>query len=263
MGMEHRMLRGPVKAMLRMLYPPQCLSCGQIVASGPDATPAQHAGGGLCPGCWQETCFISGLACASCGAPLADDGHCGTQEQEARCDDCLSVARPWHHGRAAIVYSGVGRELVMTLKHGDRPDLAPTLALWLSQAAAPVIRPGMIVAPVPLHFRRLLKRRYNQSALLARHLAGMQGLRHLPHLLLRRRHTPGQDHRGVADRLANISGAIVINPRRASRIAGRQVLLVDDVMTSGATLAAAAEALLAAGSGPVSVAVLARAVKDA
>ncbi|RNF35833.1 ComF family protein [Paracoccus methylarcula] len=266
--MQHRLLGGPVKAVLHMLYPPQCLSCGQLAAGAADDPPSHPTGAGLCPACWQETHFISGLACTRCGAPLPDDGHRGAQEhgaQEhgARCDDCLSVVRPWQHGRAAIVYSGTGRELVLTLKHGDRPDLAPALAPWLLQAAAPIIRPDMIVAPVPLHFRRLLKRRYNQSALLARHLAKLRGLHHLPDLLLRRRHTPAQDHRGVADRFANVSGTIGINPRHAPRITGKPVLLVDDVMTSGATLATATEALLAAGSGPVSVAVLARAVKDA
>ncbi|SIS88365.1 ComF family protein [Paracoccus saliphilus] len=260
MGMEHKVLRRPIKAVLRMLYPSQCLACGQIVMSeGNDALP-QRAATDLCPDCWQDTHFISGLACTRCGAPLPDDGI--DYDQDVTCDDCLAFPRPWHDGRAAILYSGTGRKLVLTLKHGDRPDLAPALAGWLSVAAAPVIRPGMIVAPIPLHFRRLLKRRYNQSALLARHLAKAHGLPHIPDLLLRKRHTPAQDHRGVSDRFANISGAIMVNPRRISCISGKPVLLVDDVMTSGATLAAATEALLAAGSGPVFVTVLARAVKD-
>lgn len=240
-----------MKAALRLLYPPQCISCGQPVADGTAE---------LCPDCWRETRFITGCACTRCGAPLPDDGT--GIEAGATCDDCLHIARPWRRGRAALVYSGTGRQLVLALKHGDRPDLAPHLAGWLTAAAAPLIRPGMIVAPIPLHFRRLFRRRYNQATLLAAHLAKARGLPHMPDLLLRKRYTPGQDHKGVSDRFDNIAGALALNPRRSARVLGRPVLLIDDVMTSGATLAAAAEVLLAAGSGPISIAVLARAVKD-
>ena len=162
----------------------------------------------------------------------------------------------------AALYSGTGRRLVLALKHGDRPDLAPALATWLARAASPLIGPDTVVAPIPLHLRRLLKRRYNQAALISGRVARAHGVLHLPDLLIRRRHTPGQDHRGVGDRFANVAGALGVNPRRMAALAGRPVLLVDDVMASGATLSAAADALLAAGSGPVSVAVLARAVKD-
>lgn len=244
-----------MKGALRLIYPPQCLGCGLPVAGDGDG------GLHLCPDCWRETQFITGTSCHRCGAPLPDDGT-GANDDSLICDDCMAIARPWRHGRAAVVYAGTGRSLVLALKHGDRPDLAPALAGWLSRAAAPLIRPGMVVAPVPLHLKRLMKRRYNQAALVSTHLAKARGLEHLPDLLIRHRHTEGQDHRSVSDRFANIAGALTVNPRRAGRIEGRAVLLVDDVMASGATLAAASEVLLAAGSGPISVAVLARAVKD-
>lgn len=255
MGVEHRVLLAPMKAALRLVYPPQCLSCGIPVASG--GTEAVE----LCPDCWRETRFIAGLCCEKCGAPLPGDVADGDGEA-LLCDDCLTIARPWHRGRAAMVYAGTGRQLVLALKHGDRLDLAPALAAMLSRAVAPLIRPEMIVAPVPLHLRRLMRRRYNQSALVSARLARLHGLDHLHDLLLRRRHTPGQDHRSVSDRFANVAGAIAVNPRRAAQLAGRPVLLIDDVMTSGATLAAATETLSAAGAGAISVAVLARAVKD-
>lgn len=244
-----------MKGALRLLYPPQCVACGAPVAGGRD-DPGQ-----LCPACFPDTRFVTGPACARCGVPLPDDGT-GADDPMLTCDDCLAMARPWHRGRAAMVYSGTGRRLVLALKHGDRPDLAPALAVWLARAAAPLMRPDTIVAPIPLHLRRLLKRRYNQAALISGRVARAHGAAHLPGLLVRCRHTPGQDHRGVSDRFANIAGALAVNPRHAAALAGRPVLLVDDVMASGATMAAATDALLAAGSGPVSVAVLARAVKD-
>lgn len=238
-----------MKGALRLVYPPQCLGCGAAVAEE----------GGLCAPCWREAAFISGAACGRCGVPLPGDG--GAAEGLV-CDDCAVIARPWDRAAAALVYAGTGRRLALALKHGDRPDLAPALGRWLAAAAAPLVRPGMVVVPVPVHPRRLLKRRYNQAALLARQVARAHGLAHRPVALRRLRHTPMQDHRGVADRFENQRGAIAVAPREAPRLAGRPVLLVDDVMASGATAAAAAEALAQAGAGPVSVAVLARAVKD-
>lgn len=250
MGQEHRGLRGAMKGALRLLYPPQCLCCGAGV---------DHEGA-LCPDCWRETNFISGCACDRCGAPLP--GETASDGMAMTCDDCMIMARPWDRGRAALVYGKTGRSVVLALKHGDRADLAPALSGWLYQAALPLIGPDTIVAPVPLHWQRLMRRKYNQAALLALGVADRASVPHLPGLLRRLRHTPGQDHRSVGDRFANIAGALAVDPALRARILGRPVLLIDDVMTSGATLAAASEALLAAGSGPVSVAVLARAVKD-
>lgn len=251
------MLSGAVKAALALVYPPQCLACGEPVAGGAGAV---H----LCPACWPEAVFIGAACCDCCGAPLP----AGPEADETLiCDDCLGVPRPWTRGRAALVYGGTGRKLVLALKHGDRPDLAPALGGWLARAAAPLVAPqgvpGMIVVPVPLHLGRLMRRRYNQAALLAMHVARAHGLVLAPRLLRRCRRTPPQDHRGVTDRAANVAGALAADPRRAAALAGRPVLLVDDVMASGATLAEAARVLSAAGLGPIRVAVLARAVKDA
>lgn len=259
--MEHRALHAPLKAVLRLLYPTQCIGCGQIVVGDDSGDAAHGRAGGLCHECWSDIHFISGCICTSCGVPLPDDGASG--DEGLICDECLTMPRPWCHGRAALAYSGTGRDLVLALKHGDRPDLAPALAGWLLSAVTPIIRPDMIVAPVPLHFRRLLKRRYNQAALLARYLSKAAGLRHQPDLLLRHHHRPAQGHGSVSDRFANVAGTMKVNPRLVAQVAGRHVLLIDDVMASGATLSTAADALLAAGFGSVSVAVLARAVKGA
>lgn len=245
-------LKGIIPAMqsaVRLVLPAQCLGCGGLVAEE----------FGLCADCWRDTPFIAGLVCDTCGVPLP-----GTDEgKPEHCDDCLTLVRPWSRGRAALVYKDKGRGLVLGLKHGDRLDLARPAANWMLRAAAPILRPDMLLAPVPLHWIRFLKRRFNQSALLSRAIARATGMDHCPDLLQRPRRTRSQDGRDRDGRFANLSGAIRAHPGRAARIEGRHILLIDDVMTSGATLGAAADACRAAGASDVSVLILARVAKDA
>ncbi|MEI4485322.1 ComF family protein [Frigidibacter sp. MR17.14] len=232
---------------LRLAFPPACAGCGTPVADE----------GALCGSCWQETVFLTGLVCDLCGAALP-----GTSDRAEQCDDCRRIPRPWARGRAALGYAGRGRDLAMQLKHGDRLELVPMLAGWMAQAAAPLILPGMVAVPIPLHWRRLLRRRFNQSALLAQGVARRLHLPCCPDALLRSRATPSQEGRSPDERFANLAAAIAPHPRRQSAIAGRPVLLIDDVMTSGATFASATEALGRAGAGPVHVLSLARVAKD-
>ena len=234
-----------MQALVRAIYPPQCLCCEALVEQD----------FALCGACWRDTPFVTGLACDTCGLPLP-----GVEDDSARiqCDDCLRTPRPWARGRAVAAYGGNARRMVLQLKHADRLDLARPLGDWMARAAAPILTPDMIVAPVPLHWFRLLRRRANQSALLAARIAHVTGLPHIPDLLLRARHTPSQEGRGRDARFRNLSGALRAHPRRIAQAQGRHVLLVDDVMTSGATLAAGAEALKAAGVAEVSVLVVAR-----
>ena len=215
---------------------------------------------GLCGTCWRDTPFITGgLVCDCCGVPLLGEDE-GRVE---RCDDCLTLARPWSRGRAALVYKDIGRRLVLALKHGDRLDLAAPAARWMARAAGPILQPDMLIAPIPLHWMRFFKRRFNQSAVLARALSRQTGLDHCPDLLIRPRRTASQDGRDRDGRFTNMAGALKVHPRRTQRLKGRHILLIDDVMTSGATLAAAADAALGAGAADVSVLVLARVAKDA
>ena len=174
----------------------------------------------------------------------------------------MQTPRPWRQGRAALLYADRARQLVLALKHGDRPDIARPAGAWLARAARPMLVPGTLIAPVPLHWTRLLRRRYNQAALLAAALAQHSGADHCPDLLIRTRRTRKLEDVTAEERLEILRGVIAAHPKRRHRITGRPVLLVDDVMTSGATLAACAAACQAAGAGSVDVVVLARVAKD-
>lgn len=213
----------------------------------------QHEGG-LCAECWPQMPFIHGLCCDSCGLPLPGDEGAGP----VICDECLTLARPWEQGRAVMLYDAKARQILLGLKYYDRLDHACAAGQWLARAAKPLLQPDMLVAPVPLHWLRFLKRRYNQAAILSAAMARELGLAHCPDLLIRPRHTGTQDGRGRAGRFANLEGAIAAHPRRMHLLRDRHILLVDDVMTVGATFAAASEACLSAGAASVRVIALAR-----
>ena len=236
------------KHALDAVFPPRCACCAEFVMDE----------GGLCAACWGETDFIRGLACDCCGLPLPGE----VEQAPALCDHCAASPPPWARGRAVFLYTGKGRDMVLALKN-DRHLLAKPLARWLAAAAAPLIHDGMLVAPVPLHRKRFFERRDNQSALLSQRIAAAHGLEHIPDLLARPQPTASQGGKSAAERAANLSGAICVTPRFEGAIQGREILIVDDVLTSGATLSACAEACRAGGAGNVSVAVLARVARDA
>lgn len=231
----------PMQSALRAIYPPECLSCGAQVEQ-------EFA---LCPACWAETPFILGAACDQCGVALPGQAALG---EALHCDACRAAPPPWDHGRAVMAYAGIGRKLVLGLKHGDRTDVARAAGPWMARAAGDLIGPDTLILPVPLFRGRLWRRRYNQSALLAQALARVSGARVQVDGLKRTRATPSLDGKTRQERFDLLDAAITTK----QDLSGRDIMLVDDVMTSGATLSACADAARAAGAKKLSVMVLAR-----
>lgn len=220
-----------------------------LTLDAPRGDPAQTRG--LSPEAWSRITFIDAPFCDACGAPQPF-------EVESRCGACLARPRAFDRARAAVLYDEASRDLVLKLKRADRTDLAGLFALWLSRAARDLMAGADAVVPVPLHPRRLLARRFNQAAEIARPLARRMGLAYLPGALERRRATESQAGRSGSQRRSNMAGAFAV-PRPAwPRIEGRRLLLVDDVLTTGATAEACARALKAAGAARVDVAAVAR-----
>jgi predicted amidophosphoribosyltransferase len=237
---------GTIRA-LDTVFPHQCLACDTRVEAR-----------GLCGACRGEAVFLQGLVCDACGAPLPGEGDGGRE----MCDDCLCWPRPWGQGRAAMAYSGTGRRLVLALKHGDRQDIVGPASAWMATAAGALELSDAVLCPIPLHPWRRLKRRDNQAALLARGVAAVLGQEYRPDLLIRTRRTRPTDGMTRDERFEELRGSHAVRPGRDDALSGRHVLLIDDVMTSGATLAAATEAVLRSGAARVSVLVLARVIKD-
>jgi len=234
-----------VAAVLDLLLPPSCILCSAMV----------DAPGLLCGGCFGELSFVDGPCCGCCGVPFELAWHAA---EGGLCQRCLDAPPPFERARAALRYDNASRRLVLPFKHGDRIEFAPVLARLMAQAGAGLSREADIIVPVPLHRRRLFVRRYNQSALLAWALGRMTGRHVIVDALRRIRATQNLDGKSAAERRDEVAAAFTVRPRRAGLLRDRRILLIDDVMTSGATAAACSEALLAGGASAVDVLVAVR-----
>jgi ComF family protein len=241
------LLRQMIGKTLDTLFPPRCFGCGEMV----------EATGNLCGSCWSAVDFISAPLCRRCGTPFELDAGA-----ESDCMPCLQSPPPYDSARAVFRYEGDSRRLITGYKYHDRTLATPMFARWLARAGAAQLAQAEVIVPVPLHPWRLLRRRYNQSALLAAALGRLCDKPVQADALRRTRHTTPQAGLTREQRLRNVEDAFAITLRRQPAIAGRRVLLVDDVLTTGATLDACTQALKRAGAQEIYVLVLARTTLD-
>ncbi len=234
---------------LDLVYPPSCLAC-QAAASAP---------GTLCPDCWKQTRFIERPYCERLGTPFVQDLGRGLISPEAMADPPV-----WGRARAVVAYDeGPGRALIQRLKYHDRMEVAGPMGRWMARAGAELLTDADALIPVPLHRWRLASRRFNQAMELARAVSGESAVPVDSLALERVKPTPPQVGLSKPQRAANVQGAFRVPEEAKPRVAGRRIVLVDDVLTSGATTNAAARALLRAGAANVDTLVFARVVVSA
>ena len=231
---------------LNLLLPPRCLTCEAGV----------EAPGQLCAACFRATGFVTEPCCHRCGRPF---GHAGQGGRTMECWQCVAEPPPWRQARAALRYDEQARRIILPLKYGDRVEAAGALGAHMARAGAALLDEAQVLVPVPLHWRRRLQRRYNQAALLAWAIGGIGGgCTVLPDAIRRVRATQSLAGKTRRERAETVAGAFALRRSRARQIAGRGVVLVDDVLTTGATAAACATVLLAAGAAHVDLLVAAR-----
>ncbi|QCI64475.1 ComF family protein [Phreatobacter stygius] len=239
-------LRAGGRRALDWLLPPLCLACRNPVGD--------H--GALCPGCWRRVGYIEMPVCDRLGTPLPFDLGPGAVSPQA-------IANPpaFDRARAAFRFDDVGRALVHGLKYGDRLEIAPALAGWMARAGREILEDADALIPVPLHWTRLLRRRFNQAAELTRHLSARTGIANEALVLKRGRRTSHQVGLTRAQRLDNVAGAFQVLDEKKGWVRGRKLVLVDDVLTTGATIEACARVLRRAGAARIDVLTAARVVE--
>lgn len=232
--------------ILNILFPPQCLNCQCRVPT--------H--GTLCIPCWQQIHFITEPMCECCGLPFDYDIGEG-----ALCGICMNKRPDYNRARAAFRYDEHSRKLITRFKYSDQTQLAKIYGNWLARAGEGLLKQSDIIIPVPLHYFRFVHRRFNQSALLAHILSKKTGIKYLPNALIRIRKTTPQTGLTSKQRETNVKGAFSANKRYLEQIKGKNILLVDDVMTTGSTITQCSKVLLKSGAAQVNVLTLARTVK--
>jgi len=237
-------LRALGRGVADLILPP-------LAHDAPEAT----AAAGLTSDAWSRVVFLEAPVCDGCGAAFEFDGGAFASE---RCAACIASPYAFQRSRAACVYDEASRGLILKYKHGDQQQFAGLFARWIERAASDLIAQADVVVPVPLHRMRLLSRRFNQAAEIARPLARHSGLDYLPDALIRTQATTSQGGKSMRGRRLNVKSAFAVTEPGRKRIKGRRILLIDDVLTTGATAEACARVLLEAGARAVDLAVIAR-----
>jgi ComF family protein len=239
----NRLSRTALNSPARHLFPPVCAGCRRRVSQP----------GVLCAECWPKLRLLERPWCPVMGTPFVHDMGAGFLSAEAIADP-----PPFDRARAAVAYSGVARQLVQGLKYQDRTDLAPWMAHWMMRAGADLVAEADIVVPVPLHWRRFFRRKFNQSAELGRALSRLSALPFAPSAVNRVKLTRQQVGLERAEREDNVRADFRVPAEAQIQIAGRRGLLIDDVYTTGATVRAVTKALKRGGAGAVDVLTFAR-----
>jgi ComF family protein len=238
--------RNAARLVLDIALPTLCVACREPVD-----------GEGVCARCWSKLSFIARPFCPKLGIPFVYDPGPELLSLEAIANP-PAYARA--RARAAVRYDDVARTLVHALKYQDRTDLAPAMGRWMARAGKELLTDADMLIPVPLRWRRAWHRRYNQSGALARAIARQSGVKVRGEVLRRVRATEQQVGLSRPQRASNVQGAFKVSADRQSEVQGRRVVLIDDVLTSGATVDACARALLRAKAATVDVLVFARVV---
>ncbi len=249
--------RGLFRRVADFVYPPVCAGCGVMIG--------RH--GALCPACWQSVHFIERPFCDVLGIPFAFDHEAGDHDigmasEGGRLVSAKAIADPPRYDRlrAVAIHDGVARKLVHGLKYRDRTELAIMMAAWMQRAGEEHLAQCDGILPVPLHWTRFARRKFNQSAELARHLANLSGKPLLPSTLKRVKRTSRQVGLTAKGRQDNVRAAFSIVPGHEPEVFGKRLVLVDDVHTTGATVSSAAAVLKRAGAAEVTVLTFALAI---
>lgn len=236
-----------LKTVIDFILPPRCIVTGDIVDNQ----------GMLSPKAWTKLTFISDPQCQKCGIPFEfDDGN-----SQSTCMKCLDRPPAYHKARSALVYDDASRDLVLAFKHGDKTHYIMGFLPWLKRAGQELITDSDIVMPVPLHQIRLIQRRYNQAGIIARFLAKDCSKTLVLGGLERVRSTPPQGFMNATERQKNVRRAFAVSTKHKKAIQGKTILLIDDVLTTGATIEECTQTLMAAGAKAVNVLTLTRTIR--
>lgn len=239
-------MNGLLSQIIKIFLPPRCIKCGAILSDDD----------GLCSECFNQLNFITAPYCYKCGHPFEQ----AASTKKMLCASCAKKNKtPFRLNRSALYYDDISKDLILALKFMDKTENAKTLAKWLNMAGYDIWQEGVdVLVPVPLHYKRLIKRRYNQSALLVKELSKLTGIKADYTSLIKHKSTKPQVQFSGHERVKNVRGAFSV--KHIEKIKGKRVVLIDDVMITGSTLKECALALKSAGAKSVDTLTVARVI---